>query len=779
MAKQKASPRYKPKGIGDKKGISPYEQGFNMFRSGNFAQAIKIWQELPPDHPERNHALAEAHFRRYLTNNDLADLEMARRLTPQDGRLAYHLGLTHHRAGRLSEALSAYEEAARLGFSPRRLQPVRVMAEIEHTRQLPAGFDELSEMDRGRLLPALYLLQNRPQDLLTPSDPALSASLQKLQQEAALLGLWQGLAAIAQGQTDQALESLAPRSQNKPLPAEADAVRAYYHGLALMERGQVQAAVQDMQVAAQRAPFPALLKTLATLTARQAQEQIQAGEYSEAQKTLEKAHNLAPDDNELLALLLTVLDQQAHAAAARGDWRQALSGWDQMNHRLLAAPDLEPTGVVVHNLAVACERLEQWENAAGYWNELIGLLPRRPTQTVGKHFAPTSRLAQMPLNDAKDWLRKRVILCYQKAGQPERSVEVYRKAAKQDPADLPLRMGLVNALVANEQWVAARNELERIIAQDGSYVPARVTLAHIYREEGYTLAAEEQLRKALEIDPNAEAARQEMSSLLVEMAENEAYWNPSSALNHYQQALQYRPDDSTVMASVGQLLARMNKPEEAQQWFERVLAKGGLDDYGLVFTAYLNQNDLAGARQIVERFAALPAGNKFQFYLLAGTTCLTLRFAGVGKLDPQREQLGREMMDRAIETENGQSQVERVKSVVAALMEANHMVALDYAEGAANAYPEDASTLAVLALLQAMNDREKDAKASLQKAEKLAQKQHNHELLARIRDLREQITNPLLKMMGSFFQMRGMLDDMGMDEEYLDEWLEDFLGEEE
>jgi tetratricopeptide (TPR) repeat protein len=470
MVKQKRGPKFTPNKAGPK-ALSVFEQGFDLFSKGKFFQAISAWEKLPGDHPERANALGEAYFRRYLADQAESDLDAARRWLPQDPRLMYQLGLLRHRQGRLEEALEAYRQAIGAGLSTRRAQTVRALAEIEHNPHNAAqALAPLSEVDRVRLLPAAYLLKNEPQALIDWQLPDLRDAQEKLlKQEPALQRLWQGLAEFSTQQFERAAESLAPLTRGQPLPADANSVRMYYHALALAHSGQEAQGLAVLEHAVQRAHFPAMSEALVTLVLRQVSLPVQ-GDGDDPIPLLERALKVAPTESRLAAVYLTHLANRAEQAARGNAWRAALADWLRMEGLIRIAPEYETTGSIVHNLAIAYERLEDWENAALRWNEVINLLPRRPSSHPSKRFSPEARLAHMPVSEAKDWLRKRVILCYQKAGQPERAVDMYRKAVKQDPGDLPLRMGLVDALIANEQWQAAENELGRIIELGSRYV---------------------------------------------------------------------------------------------------------------------------------------------------------------------------------------------------------------------------------------------------------------------------------------------------------------------
>jgi tetratricopeptide (TPR) repeat protein len=794
MVKQKGGPRF-PKLTPHNSIISPFQQGLENFRQGDYDQAINTWQSLPLDSPEKNPALAEAHFRRALLNEQSisqrqADLEAAHRLAPQDGRFVYHLGLLLHAQGRLPEATSAYAQAGGLGFSPRRLEPVRGLAVIE--RNPGAAWQEsdgLSDLECARLYPVACLLQNKPQFVLEPQSADQTAALENLKRFPSVWNLWKGLAELDLGQMEKAVQSLAPSRHGEPLPPEAEAIRAVYFSRLLIAQGREQQALSELENAARRSHFAPLRKMLASLAAQRIREMIAAGQIDAAQKELSRILPLALEEKSLIACQLVAANRQAGASAGQGKWPEAIRHWSSMRAILVEHPDLGPLGPVLHNLAIAYETQEEWDRAGEMWTELLGGLPRRPNQKTGKRLPPTSPLAALPLEQAKDWLRKRIVQCYQKSGNPGKAIEIYRKTARLNPEDLGQRMGLVGALLANDQWVAARNELGRILDLAPHYVPAHVTLAHVYREDGYQNDAERELRKALEIDPASEEAHRELISLLIEFGNDTLYWDAKTALIRFEEVLQFQPGNVEVLALAGRAARETGDSKRAQKWFDQALSAETINAYGNVFTAYLNLNDLESIRRLLERFEASLVQQKEAFYSLAGTMALDKppeELAGLlpiaRRLNPKkskaaqdREDLGRELLNRALALTAGPARIEMLANLVDTIAPLRPDVAIGYAEAWVGAAPEDLEAQINLGLLQALNDQIEPAKNTLRNAENEARKRRDHALVKRIHELRGSLTGPEMQLIGPLARLQKSLGNL--DEDELQGFLGDILGE--
>lgn len=775
MVKQKKGPKYNPNKAAPKT-LSVFEQGFEFFSKGKYTQAVNAWEKLPADHPERANALGEAYFRRYLAEQAESDLETARSLLPQEPRIMYQVGLLRHRQGRLEEAIQAYAQAMQAGLSTRRAQTVRVLAEIEHApHSAPQVLAPLNDVERVRLLPAAYLLQNRSQALIDWQLPDLLDAQEKLlKQEPALLRLWKGLAEFSTQQFAQAAATLAPITKGQPLPADANSVRAYYYALALAHSGQEIEALSVLEQAVQRAHFSAMSEGLAILVIRRTHLAIQEGS-DDAIPLLERALKVAPNESRLAALLITRLANRAEQAARGNAWRAALADWLRMEGLIQLAPENETTGIIVHNLAIAYERLEDWENAALRWNEVINLLPRRQTNNPSKRFSSGARLANMPVNEAKDWLRKRIIFCYQKAGQPERAVDVYRKAVKQDPADLPLRMGLVNALVANDQWLAAENELGRIIEQEPTHIPARLTLAHIIRETNSWMARK-LLTEALEIDPNNESVRKELSDLLLELGEQMMVWKRDKAHELITEAAKIMPDHPRILAKLGESYVNMEQEEQAQQVFERVLAAGTVEAFGSVFTVYLNLDRVEPARATLERYKTSHSSEEQLTLMLGAGLLLAEKLALMKPSHPQVSAwkvLTRDVLDSLFDSQTIKERAEFLPEIIMKLASYVPDLALEYVHKLNAIIPDHPRFLSILALVQAIMEDIKAAKETLKRAEKLARQQKDTEILETIRSLREELDSPFGPMIGPMLRMRMALDDEDIDD--MDDMMDNFL----
>ncbi|MBI4219485.1 MAG: tetratricopeptide repeat protein [Chloroflexi bacterium] len=758
------------------------QNGLKAFRQNEFATAIAQWSRLNLETESAvRPALAEAHFRRALvvreTPQRVADLRRALELMPMESRYWYHLGLAYHRADQLNEALAAYARAADANFPRRAVGFARGLAEVERNPRVDLETLEwLLPDDRVTLSPIAALLRGDSQAVLASHSDSWIDRLKARLTGNSTQALWHGLALLSTGQVAQARDALAlPPGQS--LPAGAEAVRIFYRGLALAATGNQEAALAEWTAAA--SPTPRQQAVIASAYLRQVRAALDAGQWAAALKIAQAAHRLTAGQPAFVAAVLIAHNRLANEAAARGDWKEAAGHWEEMRASLATASDpstrsgqgLGPVAPILHNLAVAQEMLEQWEAAAGAWIALMGTLPRRPSKARAKAAESDGRPASLPVTEQRHWLRRRALDCYKKAGLPDQAITHYRQVVKANPDDLDLRLELANVLLANDQLVAGRNELNRILEKDPKHIEAQVRMAEVHQQRGEDHDAERLLRAVLGTDPQCDPARRGMVELLRNRGHgqfNAGCIAQSQAT--YEAALKLAPDDADLLVSLGYAELSQRNPTAARAHFEAALAKGEGAAYLGVFQRWAYQKNLKEAQQILARAEAAGVASAY-FYVDAAKACFDNSEpsdAFFGLLGPPRakkkksasdawEALGRELLKKA-EVAGG-NQTDVLQHIVATLGPAQPSLALDYARKLAGRLRDDPAAWMLLGLLQAMNNQVRAAKETLRRAADLARKQGDSHLLAQIEDLRRGLNNPLFGLLSRVMPLLGPLDE--------------------
>jgi len=762
------------------------QNGLRAFQRNDFTTAIKEWSNIDVKaEPSIGPALAEAHFRRGLATVDpaqrAADLTHAAELAPNESRFWYHLGLVHHRAGRLDEARAAYARAAAAGFTRRPLGFARGLAEVERDpkRDPRAEVGRLAAMraeDASSLVPIAALLRGEPEAVLDTSADSWIERLRGLARGDALTVLWRGLAYLAVGDAVQAAATLGMRT-NSTLPADAEAVRLFYCGLALAAAGDRPAALAEWSKLPERNTFPRLQDAVAGTYMQQVSAALDAGHWADVLKATDAAFKLtgpSVEQPELLTAALVAHNRLASEAAARGAWAEAIPHWQHLADLLELAPAFGPRGPILHNLAIAYEATEQWGSAAETWTSLMNTLPRRQSKAKGNTNAPADRLAALPVAEKRAWLRRRVLTCYQKADQPDAAITHYRAAVKADPDDLDLRLELAEALIANDQEIAGRNELRRILERDPRHQGASAKLAELHLTRGELGEAERLYRGALATDPDNAAARRGLAELL--RGRGHAQFNQgyhAAARDTYAAALKLAPDDVDLLASIGFAELVLNNEAGARAHFEAALAQGTSAAYLPVMDRWASYRNLDEFRAVLGRAEAAGVASP-HFYVDAAGMCF--RMAQPGDLDllplpglPLKRgvtpfksadtwgELGTLLLQKVQTT--GGDRADVCQHVVAELGPIRPALVLPFAEKAAALLSDDPVALMMLALLQGLNDQSRQAKETLRKAAQLARKRGDAEMIAEIETLRRGLDDPLFGMMSRMLPFIGDLPD--------------------
>lgn len=764
---------------------SPKQLGLRAFQQADYTTAIKHWSKpkLESDSAVRP-ALAEAYFRRGLARRNelsasLADLQQAADLLPSDARFWYHLGLSLHRADQLDSACAAYARAADLGLQHSGFGFTRAVAELERAPQISLeALPWLSPKDRLAVEPVVALLRGPqgPPAILADSSRNWLERLKSLGQTNLSAKLWEGLANLAAGEGATALTALTfPKGQS--LRADAESVRVFYHGLAAVATGNSEAALAEWTEAARAAAkagrpiLPRLKESLAYLHWQRLYDLQTTGQWAAVFKNAQATLAIAPDEPFLLRMTLVAANRLANAAAATGDWTTAITHWQTMRGLLEQTPPLGSLPPVLHNLAVAHEALERWEPAAELWALLLGTLPKRAPKAKKNAAAPVAA-GGIPLDEQRTWLRRRILHNYKRAGRPDQAIAHYKQAVKTAPDNLDLRLELATALLANEQEIAARNEVNRVLERDPQHITALIFLAEISQLRGEGYAAEQVLRRALEIDPQHEGARQTLAQALIEKGVssfNNGHYK--LAQQTYTAALDYAPTDLNVLALLADTELVLKNEAAARTHFETALALATPIAYVRVFNCWAKHKDETAARQVLARAEAAGVASP-QFYVDVGLACLTNLTRPMpnlpgwvpppkpNKSDAQWEQWGRELIEKSLS--NLPQPGETLRHIVSVLVEEHqYALAIDYGRQMVTLQPDVVEALWGFGSLQAMTGDIAGAKETLRRALQQARKQGKHDLAKEIEQMRREINNPLFGMLGPMIAQlgSGFLDD--------------------
>lgn len=695
--------------------------GLRAFKNGDYDSAIESWERVQRQTPSMTPQapLAEAYFRRGLQRlygasphpaAGLEDLRQATEVQPEEERFHYHLGLALQRQGDPAAALPIYQRLHTEDgpFSRRVAYPLALaLLQTDGDPAQHAVWDELSPEEQA-LLEQRGQFRRRPYAVSDDAPP-----------------LWRAVAALDDGELEAAEGHLEAARAAGDLP---EVVR-YYQGVLAARRERWDRARRHWsQAAAQGFRTEHLILNLGESYHRLAEQRLKEGDSEGTRDAAREALRYKPGKRNLEQLLSQAHQRLGYQAATAGQWDQAREQWQQ-------AYELEDGSFrLAYNLALAYERDEEWLEAAETWRETLRRRPRRDDHPD----AITDEQVAL--------LWKRAAEAYVREGEYDEAIHVYRQAVKYYPDNLDTRMALVDGLLDNGQLQAAENELERILQEHPDYIPALMRMGEVSASQGYWWYAADAPRyweKVLELDPQHHDARLSLFNYYLDLGQNQEHWGRSrDAEASYRQALSYLPDHPVGLVALGRLYLVHGDESGAREYFEHALEQDprNLGAYNIIIGAWLGNDQPAEAWKLMRRAEAQLSDVPFQFYLSQADFCLHLG----------RPDLAAPWLERTIEVAAPE------EAPLAAIGEMLVMggsldLAEDYLQQALRANEEPARVHMLLGIVHLRRGEERVGFRHFDKAERLARKLEDAELLEAIVVARQVYSMPpdMIQMMQS------------------------------
>ncbi len=692
-------------------------RGKGAFRRGDYEAAIATWEKVAASErqPEFKAALAEAYFRRGVgwarqqPAQALDDLAAATQLAPAESRYHYHLGLTYHRLGQLEQAMAAYR--ATLAASPDFERAAHTLALVLLEQgQSPAQdqtWEIVPEAQRHQLLVAESLLSGRRSKAIKiPSSDGIAL-------------VWRGLSLLSgkAPKDEEARQTLRAALDSGALPDWVQAVAHYYLGV-LAQRREDDEATQAHWQAARRAGLdtPHLSKNLSILHRARAEAHMAAGNWLTAISEAEAGLAWQPADRALSELAAAAHFRQGNLEAEANRWDQALQHWEA------ARKAGEKSRTLERNLALAYEKQEDFVSAAEAWRQVIRRRPRKADDPDALSQEQVARLWQ------------HIAECYLQAGDSDEAINSYKKAIKNAPDDVALRLELVRVYTADQRQQAAQNEIYRILDIQPDNIEALVHKAQIEEASLYRYAARRTWERVLELDPDHPLARQSIVKLLEEMGDRHFFnWRqPETALEWYRQALEYAPADGNIHVCIARCYLDMGAVEQAKECFDRAftLEPDNLGLYHEAIDAWHIVRRPEEAAAVLARAEARTSPLPANFYVGIGACCF----------ERGQEEQGRAYFAQAeaIAPDN----VDLLMSIGSALLDKGSRAAAEYFQRVLEIDPEHGWGHWSMAAYYARWNQRRDARRHLRKAKRIAERHNDQLLIQGVEAIRAFLDNP-------------------------------------
>jgi tetratricopeptide (TPR) repeat protein len=687
--------------------------GLKAFRSGDYDGAVETWERVGQQtlRMRPTSALAQVYFRRGLKRiygqppDPTGGIDDLSRAV---GLLPDDPGYTYH-----------------LGLAAHRLGELG--RAIPAYRAARKGGGEFA--NRAAYPLALALVQQGQEPADDPVWSALTAEEQTMLRQVHAFRrrpytlspdappLWRGLAALDAGDHDQAQALLDEALQRAAGPVE-EGMAHYYLGVLAARGEDWDAARQHWNGArASGLALPRLEDTMGEVYHRLAEERLESGDAEDALAAGMEALRHKPDDRRLGELISQAHQRLAYEAASAGQWTSATQHWE-------AADEAEGGSFrLAYNLALACERAKDFIAAGERWREALRRRPRRDDHPDAIDDGQVSQL----------W--RRAAEAYSKAGEYDEAVRVYRQAVKWNPDHVDTRMALAEMLLANGQSQAAENELGRILERDPDNIPALLRQGEAIAASGswWRDSPVSCWERVLELEPDNPTARQLLADFYQDQADYHLSWaGYESAVEMYRQALAYQPENGRILAALGGCHLRMNEEAVAQDYIEQALAAApeDLSVYDQVIHAWLDVEQPDQAWEVMAKAEAAVETIPYEFYINQAYYCIQ-----------QSGDLARPWLTRAVEKAPSDEPVLIVIGEMAVATRA-WGIAREYLEQALAAGQVVGEAHLMLGIVDAQEGDLEAAKKHWAEAEQIARRERDQDLLERARMARVLFSGP-------------------------------------
>lgn len=499
--------------------------------------------------------LAESAFRQAAVAMQpevrLSLLDRALEQTPNDARLHYHRGLTLWRVGNYVDAPKEFDWVAT--HDPQRLHASLLQQVAQLVHDSPANESDLSPDEAQFLQLVQSFVNDAPKEQIAAqlkSAPLLPAQY---------LDLWLALLDMRDKPKTASTKTISRLTEATLVNPIAD----YYRGVAALRKKEYLPALDAWQSAAQRGASQAWFNdNRSNLLREQTSEMAQEDRWQEIVEISEGQVN--PDGDKILNETVAAAHfHLGYSAVQTSNWSLALSHWQQAN-------DLKLSRQLAQNLALAYENEENWSEAGKTWRETVR---RRPRKENHPDYLSDSQVATI-------WTR--AAMCYARAEMEaernyyplyEEKLTCLKNAIKYAPTNMDLRMKLVNTYLEEEREDAAEKELERILDADPDHVSALLRLGVLYHEQW----GKEPLplwERALALEPNNVDARNAVvESILADIDDmSPSNWfarlNPLSdrdKLKKLKAAAKQVPNHPKLLFELGLVYRKAKKHKDAVQ----------------------------------------------------------------------------------------------------------------------------------------------------------------------------------------------------------------------
>ena len=298
-----------------------------------------------------------------------------------------------------------------------------------------------------------------------------------------------------------------------------------------------------------------------------AQSHLNLGSYDEARKFASELERNYPDD--VRGKFIQVLISQ-WSGDPKATVRLSSELLDRLNK---TTPDRDVPARLLGEIRVKGLMVRGTANA-----QLRNFAAARQDLTTARDYAPT--FTDVYVNLAALSVAE---------GKYDDAVTFYENALSHAAADFKALNGLIGLYALRKEPSKGHEKLDAVLATYPNDPQLHFLKAQVYSYEQNAQAAETELRKALELDPNYLMAYSALATLFINTKQEER------AIAEYKRILELRPDDSTAYTMIGMLYDSRKDYNAAAENYRKALV--------------LNPNSVLAANNLAWLYAVQGIGN--------------------------------------------------------------------------------------------------------------------------------------------------------------------------
>jgi tetratricopeptide (TPR) repeat protein len=196
---------------------------------------------------------------------------------------------------------------------------------------------------------------------------------------------------------------------------------------------------------------------------------------------------------------------------------------------------------------------------------------------------------------------------YMELEEPAHALGEFRAALEEDPGNVHIKLGLVDALLASRDYNGAEKALNEVLSADSQNVPALILLAQINMSRAEDAAGQNRrlwLDKGIAAFERAKAIQPKNLDVLKGLASAYvAQQNVAKLIQAYREILAANPKDTYSMLVLANVLAKTGNQDEAVTFFEKVIEqrRGFVNAYIYLGQLYEEMNRNPDAIDIYKR----------------------------------------------------------------------------------------------------------------------------------------------------------------------------------